>query len=190
VTLHVLHVCTGNICRSPMAERLMLARLAERYGDGGFDVEVRAAGTYGGHEGRPMHPPAADALRELGGSADGFRATWLREEQVRWADLVLTATAEHRSAVLGLEPRALRRTFTLRELARLAPDVPPDALPAGSPGERLAALAAGAADLRATHPPASRTADDVEDPYDGPPEGYRTAAREIADALDAVLAAV
>jgi protein-tyrosine phosphatase len=137
-----------------------------------------------------MHPPAAAALRELGIESDGFRATWLREEHVRWADLVLTATAEHRSAVLGLEPRALRRTFTLRELARLAADVPASELPSGPPGERLAALAAGAADLRATHPPRSRTADDVDDPYGGPPEAYRRAAREIADALDAVLARV
>src|SRR6476619_2929676 len=162
----------------------MLARLAERYGDDGFDVEVRAAGTYGGNEGSPMHPPAAAALRDLGVASDGFRATWLREDHVRWADLVLTATAEHRSAVLGLEPRALRRTFTLRELARLTRDVAADELPPGTPGDRLAALAASAADLRATHPPASRTADDVEDPYGGPPEAYRQAAHEIADALD------
>jgi protein-tyrosine phosphatase len=188
MTLHVLHVCTGNICRSPMAERLMLDGLASRFGPDGFDVEVRGAGTYGGHEGEPMHGPAAQVLRERGVAPDGFTSTWLREEQVRWADLVLTATAEHRSAVLGLEPKALRRTFTLRELARLAREVEPAELPAGTPGERLAALAARAADLRATNPPSHRGADDVDDPFGEPIEAYREAAEEIATALDDVLA--
>ncbi len=137
--MNVLHVCTGNICRSPMAERIMRSELALRFGpDSG--IEVRGAGTYGGHAGGPMHEPTERVLIEMGLDTSGFTATWLREPQVAWADLVLTATAEHRAAVLHLEPRALRRTFALRELARLAREVGPDQLPPGSPGERLAAL--------------------------------------------------
>ena len=183
---HVLHVCTGNICRSPMAELIMRAGLEQRFGPS-VDVEVRGAGTYGGHAGGPMHAPAAEVLGELGLDGSGFTSSWLREPQVQWADLVVTATAEHRSAVLQLEPRALRRTFTLRELARLARQVGADRLPVGSPGERLRALVALAGELRALHPSPGRGADDIGDPYGGPMEEYRATARAISGALDDIL---
>ena len=62
----VLHVCTGNICRSPMAERIMLAELDARFGPRAADGEVLGAGTYGGHAGSPMNPPAARVLGEMG----------------------------------------------------------------------------------------------------------------------------
>ena len=185
--LHVLHVCTGNICRSPMAERIMRAEVASRFGPV-TDVLVHSAGTYGGHAGGPMNPPAAAELRSRGLDAGDFTATWLREPQVAWADLLITATAEHRAQVLELEPRALRQTFTLRELARLAPNVAADALPAGTPGTRLRALAAAAADLRGLHPAASRTADDIEDPFGGPPELFTATATQIETAVRAILA--
>ncbi len=187
--LHVLHVCTGNICRSPMAERVMRARLATAYGHA-VDVLVHSAGTYGGHAGHPMNPPAARELSTRGLDAGDFTATWLREPQVAWADLVLTATADHKAQVLALEPRALRRTFTLRELARLSRHMPPDALPPGTPGERLRALAASAADLRGVHPPAARDADDIGDPYGGPQEEFAATADQIEEAVRTVLAVV
>jgi protein-tyrosine phosphatase len=182
----VLHVCTGNICRSPMAERLMQSALAVRFG-AAAGIGVRAAGTYGGNAGAPMHPPAADALAELGVEAGGFRATWLREPQLAWADLVLTATAEHRSAVLQLDPRALRRTFTLREFARITGSVGAQDLPPGTPGQRLAALTALASELRAVHPSAGRGADDIADPFGGPLPEYRTTARLIQAAIEDIL---
>ena len=186
-SFHVLHVCTGNICRSPMAERIMRAELASRYGPLADGVEVRGAGTYGGHRGDPMNPPAARVLGELGIDASGFAATWLREPQVEWADLVLTATADHRREVLGLDPSALKRTFVLRELARLAVFVQPDELPPGGPAERLRALVRKAADLRAWYPPQSRDVDDIGDPFGGPIEEFRETAADIQAAVRQIL---
>lgn len=183
----VLHVCTGNICRSPMAERIMRAELATRFGVPAGAVDVRGAGTYGGHRGDSMNPPAARVLRERGIDPDGFSATWLREEQVAWADLVLTATAEHRSAVLGLDPTALRRTYTLKELARLAAEVTPDQLPPGGPAVRLRALVALASGLRALHPAHPRTVDDIGDPFGGPIEEFRETADDITTAVRGLL---
>ena len=185
-TLHVLHVCTGNICRSPMAERIMRAELAARFGPV-TDVLVHSAGTYGGHAGGPMNGPAADELARRGLSGEGFTATWLREPQVEWAELVLAATADHKAQVLQLEPRALRRTFTLRELARLAGNVRPEDLPTGTPGQRLRALAATAAELRGLYPPDSRGADDIGDPYGESAEVFTTTADQLRDAIVAIL---
>jgi protein-tyrosine phosphatase len=190
VTFRVLHVCTGNICRSPMAERLMLAELAARFGPQAGEVEVHGAGTYGGHEGHPMNPPAAAVLGELGVDASGFTATWLREPAVAQADLVLTATADHRSQVLALDPRALRRTFTLRELARLAAYVEPEELPPGGPATRLAALVTTAGGLRGVHPAHPRTVDDIGDPYGGPMEEFRETAAQIQQAIRQILRSV
>lgn len=187
VPFKVLHVCTGNICRSPMAERIMRAELAERFGARAAEVEVHGAGTYGGHHGDPMNPPAARVLAELGIDSSGFASTWLREPQLEWADLVLAATADHRSDVLKLDPKALRRTFVLKELARLAREIGPDQLPDAGPADRLRALVAQAAELRAIHPATSRRVDDIGDPYGGPISEFRETAQEIQTAVHDIL---
>ena len=187
MTFTVLQVCTGNICRSPMAERIMRAEIDRRWGSEATEFVVRGAGTYGGHAGQPMHPPAARVLGELGYNPAGFTAAWLQEPDVKSADLILTATADHRRQVLGLEPRALRRTFTLRELARLVADVPAEALPPGTAVERLRALVDRAVDRRAIYPPPHRGADDIDDPFDQHLDIYRNTVREIHAAVATIL---
>ncbi|MCW2614387.1 MAG: Tyrosine phosphatase, partial [Frankiales bacterium] len=111
----VLHVCTGNICRSPMAERLMRAGLAERLGADADRFVVESAGTWG-HSGSPMEAHAHTTLASYGVDGADFRARELVAEHVAGADLVLGATREHRAAAVVLHPRAASRTFTLREL--------------------------------------------------------------------------
>ena len=107
----LLFVCTGNICRSPTAELLAASRLpAERF-------RVHSAGTRG-LDGWPIEPGAARPLSGLGIGCDTFRARRLTREMVAGADLVLTATAEHRDAVVALVPDAREYTYTLRQFAR------------------------------------------------------------------------
>ncbi len=114
-TLHVLFVCTGNICRSPTAERLLAAH-AQRLGISTLTTSSAGARAVIGH---PIHPDAATVLRELGGDTSGFAARQLTQRIASEADLILTMTRRHRDTVLEIAPQQLRRTFTLREAALL-----------------------------------------------------------------------
>src|SRR5690242_15584218 len=83
----ILHVCMGNICRSPMAERLTALALSSL----GPAVHTHSVGTGGWHAGGPMEPGAARQVARRGGSHDTFRARKLRGEHVDGSDLVLAA---------------------------------------------------------------------------------------------------
>jgi protein-tyrosine phosphatase len=121
----ILVVCVGNLCRSAVAEGLLRLRLAEA----GLEktVEVGSAGVRA-IAGSPMHPLAAAELERLGGSAKGFNARRLEEAGMGKADLVLTATKELRREALGVVPQAMRRTFTIVELATIVRGVLPQPL--------------------------------------------------------------
>ncbi|UUL77294.1 low molecular weight phosphatase family protein [Pseudarthrobacter sp. Fe7] len=113
--VRILTVCTGNICRSPVAERLLQAGL-DQVVPGGF--EVASAGTRA-LVGEPMQPISADIVRTFGGDPEGFAARQLTPKILRGVDLVLTMTAGHRGEVLQLDASLLKRTFTIREFARM-----------------------------------------------------------------------
>ena len=155
----VLTVCTGNICRSPAVERLLADRLGPDSG-----VTVVSAGTRA-VVGHAVSGPMIPLMEGAGARADGFVARQLTAAAIRDADLILPLTRSHRSAVAEMFPAAVRRTFTLLELARLAATVDPTALPDGSPGERLAALVPLAAAERGRHHSHHKADDDVIDPY-------------------------
>lgn len=182
-TFTVLHVCTGNICRSPMAERLMRAGLAERRIAG---IRVVSAGTWG-HSGSPMEADALAALDELGVDGSDFTARELVAEDVVGADLVLAATREHRAAAVVLHPHAAARTYTLRELARLLDRTSVSDLTAEDPVARAHELVACAAARRASATRDSRPEhprdDDLSDPYHAPLSQFARCADLVARAL-------
>jgi protein-tyrosine phosphatase len=181
----VLTVCTGNICRSPMAEALLRAGLAARLPEQeAARVEVSSAGTHG-YEGAPMEPHARTALAALGVDGEQFRARALVAEHVEGADLVLAATREHRAAAVLLDPSAAGRTFTLRELARLTAGV--EALPGEDVVARGHALVAAAAGARGTLRPSRPGDDDVADPYRARLKAFSACAAVVAEALQGPL---
>ncbi|MBR0564513.1 low molecular weight phosphotyrosine protein phosphatase [Azoarcus sp. L1K30] len=104
----ILTVCTGNICRSPLAEFLLRERLAAA----GKKVEVRSAGI-GALVGHPADDTTQDVARKHGTALDGHRAQQLDTELTRWADLILVMEKHHFDAVTDLDPTARGKTFYL-----------------------------------------------------------------------------
>ncbi|WP_238453502.1 low molecular weight phosphatase family protein [Micromonospora sp. ATA51] len=135
----VLHVCTGNQARSPMAERLMEARLRDRFGEMADSIFVTSAGIHG-PPGRPMQPMAAAELKRCGISSDRFVSQPLDLKAVERAHLVLTASRRQRDEIIAQSPSALRHTFTWRELAWLVGGLRPGEVPGRYPVERVANL--------------------------------------------------
>jgi protein-tyrosine phosphatase len=101
MTYRVSFVCTGNICRSPMAESVFRARVAEAGLDG--LVEVDSAGTDGWHEGDGADPRAVAVLEEHGYGTDHaarrFQASWFSR-----LDLVIALDSGHRKTLRRLAP--------------------------------------------------------------------------------------
>lgn len=109
VASRILVVCTGNICRSPVGERLLASRSAAAGLDG---LAVESAGVRA-LTGRDMEPEARDIVLRNGGDPDGFVSRSVHDVRLADFDLVLTATESQRRAVVDLEPALLARTRTL-----------------------------------------------------------------------------
>ncbi len=97
-TKKILFVCTGNICRSPMAEALFLHRMGA---DSGW--EAASAGTYSDY-GLPASDNAVLALQELGIDLSGHRSQPLTAELVEESDLIVVMAESHRRHILEAFP--------------------------------------------------------------------------------------
>jgi protein-tyrosine phosphatase len=184
----------GNICRSPMAERLLALQVREIVGAAADGLlHSHSAGTGGWHAGEAMNPPAARQVRARGGDDAGFAARRLRPEHIDAADLVLTATADQSLYVTALRPDAAARTFVLGEFGRLLTTVDRSALPpvASTPEAvyaRGVALVAAVNDRRGQESPLP--GDDLDDPWGRGDQTFARVAEEIERTVRPLAAAV
>jgi protein-tyrosine phosphatase len=186
-TYRILMVCTGNICRSPVMERLLVARLRERLTpDDAARFVVSSVGTWA-VVGAPMAREAAETLVNLGGDPTGFSARQLDVGALPSMSLILTAAREHRALVVAGAPSVADRTVTLREFAGLlAPVTRHDIdsrVSSEDPVERMSAIAAAAFEQRGLVPFEDRVPEDVPDPYGKERAAYLRAASQINAAL-------
>jgi glycine hydroxymethyltransferase len=105
----ILFICTGNICRSPMAEGMFRHAVQGR-----GNYQVLSAGL-GAMEGQPPSAHAVQAVKELGIDISNQRSRMLTPELVEQADFIFGMTHSHIDTVMLLYPQAAEKTFLLRE---------------------------------------------------------------------------
>jgi protein-tyrosine phosphatase len=185
----ILTVCSGNICRSPMAEQLLRAGLKAYRG-----VVVTSAGTIG-LVGEPMDARAARLAAGFGVTDAGDHvARELNDQQIRESNVVFAMSREHRRAIVQLHPRASRYAFTIREFARIAAEVNDadltDAalLPRDDIFGRFAVAVEAAASLRGIVAPLPDAEDDdVIDPYRRSDDVYTLSGQQLVPAVESVI---
>jgi protein arginine phosphatase len=181
--MRILFVCTGNTCRSPLAEGMLRVMLQQE----NLQAEVRSAGV-SAFDGGPISSNSLRILQEAGFQGQ-IQSNAIEREQVAWADLILTMTNSHKRAVIGQFPDAADKTFTLKEYVENDPNV----LSAIAERNRLEAdlQLRQALSQPITAEEKSRIAllmeqipdTDISDPFGGPLEIYRATAWEIEQCL-------
>jgi protein-tyrosine phosphatase len=170
----VLVICTANVCRSPMAEALLMQRMSEL----GSDTTVRSAGMLG--DGNPPDPEMLSAMAGYGLDVSAHRSRRVTPEDLERADLTLAMARENLRHAVVTAPSVWPQAFTLRELVRRGTG-------AGrrSPGESLAGW------LARVHEGRERAAllgdspdDDVADPTGGSHQRYAETAVVLSGLLD------
>ncbi|MBT1177313.1 low molecular weight phosphatase family protein [Bifidobacterium callimiconis] len=110
--MHIMFVCTGNVCRSPMGELMMKRYLA------GSSITVSSAGVKGLKD-RPIHQSSGKLMTSVGIDSSAFRSRMLTAEMAQNADLILCFEKEQRRDIVSLAPMAVNYTFLVTDFANM-----------------------------------------------------------------------
>ncbi|NQX35579.1 hypothetical protein [Herbiconiux sp. VKM Ac-2851] len=174
----ILFVCTGNICRSPLAEKVLRARLANMRDEG---LIIASAGLQG-VVGAPMDTLPGEIAQRAGAVQD-HAARQITAAILRASTLVITMTREQRAEIAREFPFALKRTFTLSEFVRILGEhqkqVP---LPGSTEGRGLFETVLDASRFRGMV--TLTDSDDIADPYRRSAETHELVGARIIELVD------
>ena len=115
--MNILFVCSGNTCRSPMAEALFRDQLKKKPVKTGGDLEVRSAGLYA-LAGQAASREAIQVMADMGIDISQHSSHALSEDLIQWADLILTMTESHLQYILSNYTVPAEKLFTLGEFSQ------------------------------------------------------------------------
>lgn len=184
MTLRILTICTGNICRSPLTAMLLAARLEP----GAFTIHSAGISVLSGDT-------IPDALRPIAArmgahGAELHRSIAVSPHAVAEADLILGMELEHRRHAAQLHPHAGRRAFTLLEFAHIASSISDEDFAAlvpsnnCTPGKALEAVQRMRGAVPRLNP---ERLYDVEDPFGRSKQVYERSAKQIERAVDHIV---
>ena len=162
-------VCTGNLCRSPMAEGLLRHALAER---GCSDIEVASVGTWA-YVGSPATDQAVETLATKGIDLTEHRSRPVELDELRNADLIVAMTSVHVREITSLAPDVSERIVMMKELNEIEPAPLPD----------QPTIQHKAASLLYGHRPPRRRSLDVDDPMGLPMGAYERCVGELEEGV-------
>ncbi len=175
--IEILVLCTGNICRSPMAAGLLRDRIAER----GLDAHVHSAGLL--YDGRPASQSAVDVLAGRGIDISDHASAVMTRDDVQHADLVLAMARRHLRESVVLDPSSFVRTYTLKELVRRG-----CAVGGRMPGESIDDWLTQVHEGRSARDHLGDSLDDdVADPIGEPLRMYERTAKELEALTDTLV---
>jgi protein-tyrosine-phosphatase len=160
VVYRILFVCTGNTCRSPMAEGLCRSFLAQFHLQD--EVDVASAGLQA-LDGGQVSLEAVGVMAEKGIDLSGHRTSCLTAARVQWADLILTMEERHRHYLLQQFPEAAGKVWVLKEYVASPEAASGQPAPQAGPG------------WPGRH--------DIPDPIGRPAEVYSQCAMELSGAI-------
>lgn len=112
--MKIMFICTGNICRSAMAEGIMKQIVKENK----IEAEIYSCGIYA-QKGESAAYFAIEAVKEYGVDISSHKATNIRESNIEQMDLILCATLSHKESILYYYPSLQGKVYTIKEYAKV-----------------------------------------------------------------------
>ncbi|MCL2342219.1 MAG: low molecular weight protein arginine phosphatase [Firmicutes bacterium] len=110
--MKIMFICTGNICRSAMAEEMLENMVKEET----KNIEVYSCGIFA-EDGGAATDNAIEVMKEYGIDLSEHRATNIRNSNIKDMDIILCATTAHKNNVINMYPDLSDRTYTIKEYA-------------------------------------------------------------------------